>query len=205
MEILKIGKKSVRSKLIFSLHLFVPLLYLSYKLSLSIGISAREAPILSFVSRRRIRSLPPSIPRWLQSLTSPPWPHTSATASYSHLVNSAISFARFSIGGPRATFRYLLRVFLYDYSYSGHMVLNFVCVLDLVLIWTVVRRFWLWKGYAPICLGLEDFYIRRLYLRIQVIYFLYLLVLIIAGVFVFIDGFVVIYEQGIQCDCCYFS
>ena len=24
------------------------------------------------------------------------------------------------------------------------------------------------QGYAPICLGLEDFYIRRLYLRIQV-------------------------------------
>ncbi|MCH91791.1 long chain base biosynthesis protein 2a-like, partial [Trifolium medium] len=23
------------------------------------------------------------------------------------------------------------------------------------------------QGYAPICLGLEDFYIRRLYLRIQ--------------------------------------
>jgi len=23
------------------------------------------------------------------------------------------------------------------------------------------------KGYAPICLGLEDFYVRRLYLRIQ--------------------------------------
>lgn len=25
-----------------------------------------------------------------------------------------------------------------------------------------------YQGYAPICLGLEDFYIRRLYLRIQV-------------------------------------
>ena len=24
------------------------------------------------------------------------------------------------------------------------------------------------QGYAPICLGLEDFYVRRLYLRIQV-------------------------------------
>ena len=26
------------------------------------------------------------------------------------------------------------------------------------------------QGYAPICLGLEDFYIRRLYLRIQVLH-----------------------------------
>lgn len=26
----------------------------------------------------------------------------------------------------------------------------------------------LMQGYAPICLGLEDFYVRRLYLRIQV-------------------------------------
>jgi serine palmitoyltransferase len=25
------------------------------------------------------------------------------------------------------------------------------------------------QGYAPICLGLEDFYVRRLYLRIQVL------------------------------------
>ena len=36
-------------------------------------------------------------------------------------------------------------------------------------IWRVLPGFWLWKGYAPICLGLEDFYVRRLYLRIQVL------------------------------------
>ncbi|RZR92133.1 hypothetical protein BHM03_00020391 [Ensete ventricosum] len=35
-----------------------------------------------------------------------------------------------------------------------------------------------WGGYAPICLGLEDFYTRRLYLRIQVCSVLNLLIVV---------------------------
>lgn len=58
----------------------------------------------------------------------------------------------------------LLFIFFMCFFISIYSILLFIYLSYLIMFHVIICC----KGYAPICLGLEDFYIRRLYLRIQV-------------------------------------
>lgn len=102
---------------------------------------------------------------WSRFLIWPLSPLSSATACCSPLARSEISSGSSSIGPLPKISRSVFPDFLQILRYVRFF---FFPSFD----WFLVLE----QGYAPICLGLEDFYTRRLYLRIQVTICCYVLV-----------------------------